>query len=320
MKVFVVILNYNGSEDVVECLESVLKAEKKDFELSIVVVDNHSTDNSLREIQNLKCKIKNCADEKIEHARQSRHNSKLKIIKNKKNLGFAGGNNVGIRWAKDHGADWVFLLNNDTKIAKDALIQLIKVGESDKKIGILGPKIYFYPGCEFHQKRYQEKERGKVIWYAGGVIDWQNVMGKHKGVDEVDIGQYNQAEETEFISGCALMAKREVFEKIGLLDERYFLYYEDVDFCLKAKKTGFKLIFAPNAIIWHKNKGTRRTGLSHQEYYMARNRLILGLRWASLRTKLALIKESIISLLKGSKWKKRGVVDFYLLRFGKGSY
>lgn len=300
MKVFIVILNYNGGEDVLECIESVLQLEKKDWESKIVVVDNKSTDESLKEIRKLKTKIK--------------------LIENKENLGFAGGNNVGIKYALENGADWIFLLNNDTTIKKDCLVQLIKAANSDRKIGLLGPKIYFYPGCEFHLKRYQKKERGQVIWYGGGVIDWQNMLASHRGVDEVDKGQYHQLEETDFISGCAMLIKREVFEKVGLLDERFFLYYEDVDFCLRSQKAGFKTVFVPQAIVWHKNKGTGRSGQPYQEYYMARNRLLLGRRWAPWRTKLALLKESVISLFKGSEAKRRGVIDFYLQKFRKGQY
>lgn len=307
MKIFIVILNYNGGQDVLECLESVFQLDKKGFDLSIVVVDNASTDKSLSKVQSAKRKAQN-------------YNVKFKVIKNKENLGFAAGNNVGIRWAKDHGADWVFLLNNDTTIDQEALALLTKAGDADLKIGILGPKIYFYPGCEFHPKRYQKKEQGKVIWYAGGVIDWQNMTGRHRGVDEVDIGQYNQIKNTDFISGCAMMIKSEVLEAIGLLDERYFLYYEDVDFCLKAKKAGYQLLFVPEAEVWHKNIRTGRTGLPYQEYYMARNRLLLGLRWAPWKTKIALLKESLMNLFKGSEAKRKGVIDFYLRKFGKGSY
>lgn len=297
MKTFIVILNYNGGQDVLECLESVLKLEKKEFELSIVLVDNKSTDNSLKKVKS--------------------YSKKLKVLENKENLGFAGGNNVGIKYALGKGADRVFLLNNDTTIDQEALALLTKAGDADPKIGILGPKIYFYPGCEFHQERYQKKEQGKVIWYAGGVIDWQNMLGRHRGVDEIDVGQYNQVQKTDFVSGCAMMVKKEVFEKIGLLDERYFLYYEDVDFCLRAKKAGYQLLFVPEAEVWHKNRSTGRTGLPHQEYYMARNRLLLGLRWASWKTKLALFKESLVSLFKGSKAKRKGVIDFYLRKFGR---
>lgn len=307
MKVFIVILNYNGGQDVLECLESVFQLDKKGFDLSIVVVDNASTDKSLSKVQSAKRKAQN-------------YNVKFKVIKNKENLGFAAGNNAGIRWAKDHGADWVFLLNNDTTIDQEALALLTKAGDADLKIGILGPKIYFYPGCEFHRERYQKKEQGKIIWYAGGVIDWQNMIGRHRGVNEVDVGQYNHVQNTDFISGCAMMVKSEVLEAIGLLDERYFLYYEDVDFCLRAKKAGYQLLFVPDAEVWHKNRSTGRTGLPYQEYYMARNRLFLGMRWAPWKTKLALIKESFISLFKDSKAKRRGVIDFYLRKFGKGSY
>lgn len=146
------------------------------------------------------------------------------------------------------------------------------------------------------------------------------MIASHQGVDEVDRGQHDQIMETEFVSGCAMLIKKAVLARIGLLDERYFLYYEDADFCQRARQAGFKIVFVPQAKIWHKNIGTGRTGSPLQDYYMVRNRLLFGMRWAPLRTKLALLRESLSLLFNGRVWQKRGVVDFYLRRFGKGSY
>lgn len=302
MKVFIIILNYNGGRAVIECLQSVsqLADEKEGFDLSVVVVDNGSTDGSALAVRN---KFTNVV-----------------LIENDKNLGFAAGNNVGLRYGLENGADWLMLLNNDTEIAKKAVVRLIEVGRKKRKAGVLSPKIYFAPGYEFHRQRYQKKDQGKVIWYAGGVIDWKNMLAFHHGVDEVDRGQHEQMTETDFVTGCAMMIRRKVFEKIGLLDERYFLYYEDTDFCQRASQAGFKILFVPQAKVWHKNLGTGRMGTELQDYYLTRNRLLFGLRWAPRRTKLALLKESLRILLLGRPWQKKGLLDFYLRRFGKGSY
>lgn len=299
--VFLIILNFNSGSVMTECLESVRNLDTQGINLKVIVVDNASTDNSLLSINELT-------------------SSRVKIIKNQENLGFAGGNNVGIHDALASNADWVFLLNQDTEIARKALVRLIEAAKKTPKAGILAPKIYFAEGYEFHQDRYRKEERGKVFWYAGGLMDWQNVISQHRGVDEVDRGQYDQVEATDFISGCAMLIKREVLEKIRGFDEKYFLYYEDADFCQRAKEAGFKLFFVPQAKVWHKNLGTGISGQPLQDYYLTRNRLLFGWRWAGLKTRLALLKESGKLLFKGRSSQKQAVRDFYLRRFGKGSY
>ncbi len=298
-KVFVIILHYKGKKFTRQCLLSLNKIKTSNFSVKAVVVES----GSLEPIDELKKEFFNEV-----------------FIKKKENLGYAEGNNVGIRYALKQGADYLLLLNNDTVVDSQMLLQLVKVGESDESFGILGPKIYFAPGCEYHSGRYQKKEKGKVIWYAGGIIDWPNILASHRGVDEVDRGQYDEMEETDFISGCAMLIKREVLEKIGLLDKRYFLYLEDNDFCQRAKKAGFKLVYVPQAKLWHANAGSSRVGSPLHDYYLARNRMLFGLRYAPVRAKLALIRESLRLLLFGREWQKVGIKDFYLRKLGKGSY
>ncbi len=299
-KVFLVILNWNGKEMTQSCLESVSEVKKSSFNLKTIVVDNGSTDDSIKVIK-----------EKYPW---------VILIKNEKNFGFAEGNNIGIRLALKEGADFVCLLNNDTRVAPEFLNELLKVAVSDDKIGIVGGKIYFEKGYEFHEERYKKSDLGRVIWYAGGKIDWQNVYASHRGVDEVDNGQYGQAEETSYVNGCLIFIKREVLEKIGLIDPKYFLYFEENDFCQRAKKVGFLLYFAPKAVIWHLNAGSSSVGSSLQDYFLTRNRLLFGFRWAPLRAKIALFRESLSILIKGRPWQKIGVKDFYLGHFGKGSW
>ena len=243
------------------------------------------------------------------------------VINNKlDNIGFAGGNNKGIKEALDWGADAVMLLNDDTKLDKEAVLNLSQSLFSNESVGMVVPKIYFYPGFEYHKSRYQKKDLGNIIWYAGGSIDWNNVVGVHRGVDEIDIGQCDRQENVEFATGCCLMIRREVFERIGLLNEKYFLYLEDLDFNVRVKKAGFKIIYQPQAVIWHKNAQSSGVGSGLHDYFFTRNRLLFGFSHASVRTKLALFRESIRLIITGSKWQKQGVVDFYLHRFGQGSW
>lgn len=294
--VAVIIVNWNGKDDTIACLESLSKLRVKPFTLLTVVVDNDSKDNSIPLIRT-----------RFPH---------VTVIDNQKNLGFTGGNNVGIRWALDQGTDFVWLLNNDTIVHPEALSGLDAVKE--KYAGIAGSKIYFAPGHEYHKDRYAKSDRGNVFWYAGGLVDWGNMYASHRGVDEVDQGQYDEVEETPFITGCSMMITREVFEKIGLLDDAYYLYLEDLDFCLRAKRAGFRLLYVPSSIIWHVNAGSSGgAGNELHEYYLTRNRLIVGARYAPIRTKIALLRESLRFLLVGSTIKRKAVFDAFFGRFGK---
>lgn len=295
-KVAVIIVNWNLKEDTLECLTSLGNLDLKNIELQTIVVDNGSTDGSVEAIK--------------------KKFPKTNIIVSKKNLGFTGGNNLGIAQALKDKADYIWLLNNDTVVGKEALRELIKVFKDN--VGIVGSKIYFYEGREFHNERYQPGERGKVIWYAGGFIDWQNMYGSHRGVDAVDIGQFSEPVETDFVTGCSMIVFAKVFEKIGKLDEKFYLYLEDLDFCLRAKRAGFKLVFSPKSIVWHKNAGSSaRPGNPLQEYYFTRNRLLIGARYAPLRTKLALLKEGFHFVIAGSPVKRQAVIDALTGKFGE---
>lgn len=242
------------------------------------------------------------------------------IIDNSRiNLGFTGGNNEGIRQALKWGADAVWLLNDDVKVDKLAFSELVKSIGNDR-VGAAVPKIYFYPGFEFHKDRYSKEELGNVIWYAGGEIDWKNCIGKHRGVDEVDVGQFDKQMETEFATGCSMLIKREAIEKAGLLNEKYFMYLEDLDYSMRLKRRGFKIVYQPKAAVWHKNAQSSGVGDDLHDYFFTRNRLLFGMTYAPIRTKFALLRESGRLMSSGSGWQKRGVVDFYLGKFGKGSW
>jgi len=306
--VVISLLNFNGKKNTLDCLESLGRIRKENFKLTIVVVDNASTDRSLKEIQNVKIKMQN-------------DRLKFKIIGNKDNLGFAGGHNVVIKYALEGGADYVLTLNNDTYVDCNFLIELLKVAEKNDNVGILVPKIYFAPGFEYHKDRYNQKERGKVLWYGGGEMDWKNIAGRNRGVDMVDKGQFDKTEKTELATGCCMLVRREVFENVGLFDDKYFLYYEDSDLSMRAKNKRFEIIYVPNSRIWHKNAGSvGGSGSALQDYYITRNRLLFGFRYAPIRSKLALFRESLSLFLRGRQWQKRGVIDFYLGRLGRGSY
>ena len=321
-KLAIVVLSFNTKKLLKNCLKSVFRSVNITPEVgpdssgvgrlvshsgsvSIIVVDNGSTDGSaewLKQTSNIK------------------HQASLKVILNDRNLGFCEGNNIGVRYALAQGYDYIMLLNSDT-IIKDCFWEpLVDFLENNEKVGVVTPKIYFAPGYEYHSKRYKKSDQGKVIWSMGGVIDWDNVIGANRGVDEIDQGQYDQPVEVDFASGCCFLARAEVWKRVNFLEEKYFMYYEDDDFSQKAKRAGWKVYYVPQARIWHLNAGSSRVGSSLQDYFIIRNRLLFGLRFAPLRAKFALIRESGRLLLGGRKWQKRGVRDYYLQRFRGGSW
>lgn len=291
MKIAVVILNYNGLEDTLECLESVRRCDTTGHEVEITVVDNNSQDGSQEALAKLK---------------------DIHLIQNTDNLGYSGGNNIGVKKALERIRDAVIILNNDTLVERGLILNL---AAALKSADIASPKIYFAEGFEYHKDRYKKDQLGKVIWYAGGKIDWDNIIGMHTGVDEVDTGQFDKKTEIDLATGACLIAKREVFEKIGFFDEKYFLYLEDMDFCVRARKSGARIVYAPKAIVWHKNAGSIGSGSKLQDYYFTRNRLLFATKYARLRTKIALLREILSKF--SNPTKRKALIDFLTLNFGK---
>ncbi|OGH04061.1 MAG: hypothetical protein A2W22_00345 [Candidatus Levybacteria bacterium RBG_16_35_11] len=301
-KIFINTLNFNNSDITLKFLNSLRELNKNGLKLYVIIVDNST-----------KAKI-NIKEDDFKDLN-------LKIIDPMENTGFAAGNNIAIKRSLKESADYILIINNDVILDKDLLLELLKNAESDEKTGVVVPKIYFAKGYEFHKDRYKEGELGHVFWYAGGEIDWKNMIVSHRGVDEVDKGQFEKQIETNFATGCCMLVKAEVFKKIGMFDEKYFLYFEDADLSQRVKKAGYKIVYTPKAILWHENAGsTGGSGSNLQDYFISRNRMLFGFKYAPLRTKLALIKESLLILSKGRPSQKKGVRDFYLGRLGKGSY
>lgn len=309
IKVGIVIINFNTEQDTIECLESIEKLSINNQSLSVYVVDNDSPRKESA------IAIEAYID------KQKRSDIKFYFIKSPSNLGFAGGNNLGITDALENGAEYILLLNNDTIVTKNLIKELVESAKKNPQAGIMSPKIYFAKGFEFHKSRYKKTDLGKVIWYAGGIMDWKNVYGKHRGVDEVDRGQYDKEDTTDFATGCCMLIHSQILKNIGMFDENYFLYYEENDFCQRVKKAEYKILYVPKAIVWHKNaQSTGGSGSPLQDYFITRNRMIFGNRYAPFRTRLALFKESLRLLRSGRPWQKKGIQDYYLKRFGRGSF
>jgi len=215
--IFVIVLNYNGNETILNCLSSIYQSDYLKFE--VVLVDNDSQDGS------------------FELAKKNF--SRAHFIKSPENIGFARGNNLGIRFALEKFADYVLVLNNDAYLEKNTLSKLLSLAQSRNKSAIINPLIL--------------NENGQDIWFAGGTIQWLKMKTLHlKKVIS------NNPYQTQYCTGCAMFIDKEIFKKIGLFDERYFLYYEDADFSVRAKKAGFNLLICPSAKVTHFEQSTTK--------------------------------------------------------------
>ncbi len=298
--VVISLITYKNHETTVLCLKSLEKMQTDELTVSILVVNN---------------------DTEKDFSYEWKKEGDFQIINHKNNSGFAGGHNISLAYALEKRADYVLVLNNDTYHDPHFLTHLVEAAEKHKTGGVFGPKIYFAEGHEFHKNKYTEHEKGRVLWYAGGEIDWENMLLTHRGVDVVDDGTYDEVDETDFVSGCCMLLRTEAIRATGVFDERYFLYLEDSDLNMRIKKAGYGIYFVPSSFIWHENAGsTGGSGSSLQDYFITRNRLLFGYTYAPLRTKIALCRENIRLLLRGRMWQKRGIIDYYRKRFGKGSF
>lgn len=313
IKVSIIILTINSFKLIESLLSDVSKLDINGLDLECIIVDNGSTDGTEDKLKNFKF-----------------NNISFKYINTGSNLGFTGGNNIGIKYALKSGAKYCLLLNNDMILQKNLLIKLVSFMNNNPQVGLVSPKIYFAKGYEFYKKiltpdgvkdRYKSYELGKVIWYAGGIIDWNNIYTSHRGVDEVDCGQFDKTTQTNIASGSCVLIRREVFEKIGLLDESLFLYWEDADFSLRAKANGFKIYYYPKTYVWHKvSISAGGSGSFSNDYFLTRNRYYFALRYANLRAKFAVIRDTVKLALVGREWQKKGATDALLGKKGTASW
>jgi GT2 family glycosyltransferase len=303
-KVSLIILTLNSLKMTKEMLENVSKLITSGIDATCIVVDNGSSDGSDRVLRNFNLP-----------------NMKFIYTKLSQNTGYAAGNNEGIKLALKNNADFVIILNNDIIMPNELLNSSVAFMQDNPNFGAVSPKIYFSPGYEFHKDRYKKDELGKVIWYAGGNIDWDNIYTYHRGVDEVDCGQYNKPSETDVFNGACVIIRSKIFKSIGLLDESLFLYWEDSDYSMKIKKTGLKVGYYPGTHIWHKvSSSAGGSGGATNDYFLTRNRYYFALRYAKLRTKLAVVKDTAKLALFGRTWQKKGAFDALIGTKGKGQW
>ncbi len=291
---FIVILNWNQEVETRDCLASLRRCSYP--AMTVLLVDNGSEDGS--------------------PARLAAEFPEVQILPQAMNLGFAEGNNVGIRAALAQKAEMILLLNNDTLVDPGFLDPLVATLQRLPEVGIVGPKIYCYP----------ERE---TLWAVGGRIDWRQGRQYHLGAGEPDLGQYDAPADVDYVSACCLLARRDVFERAGLLDARYFIYFEETAWSVRARGQGFRIRYIPSARIWHKVSAAMKSSSPNSNYYLARNRLLFltengpPARRAFYRYFYTTrpLRHGLSLLVAGRAaegWAiLQGVWDFYLNRFGE---
>lgn len=293
-QVQITILNWNGYSDTSELLDSLKLINTP--EIKIIVVDNHSFGNDVGLLEN-------------------NYKGYIQILKNDLNLGFAGGNNIGIKKALESNPDYILIINNDTIVQPNFLSVLLDLFKLDEKLGIIAPQINYY-------------DEPKKVWSAGGKIS--KIRGSGFAITnklENEISQIDRY--VEFVSGCCMLIKKEVFQTVGLFDENYFLYLEDTDLCHRVNKAGYKIVVTPKSKIFHKvNKSTQKNYSTLPLYYTTRNRLYFAKKNFSETFIFTFLYILISMLLKSFYWfvtgkneniiaVKNAILDFMGFRMGK---
>lgn len=333
-RVYVILLNFNGWADTIECLESVLRSEG--VMLTAVVCDNASSDGSFEKIRNwasgrqaapvppesplahlttppLAKPIAHVELDRASAERGEGNEAPLVLIRTGANLGYAGGNNVGLRYAlarPDMRHAWV--LNNDTVIAPDTLARAVSALEAEPNAGLCGSTLRYY----------EEPER--IQMQGGGVL--HPLVGQtHNLGANLPLGEARPAEEItpklDYISGAAALASRRFLETVGLMHEGYFLYYEEADWGVRARKAGLRLTYAPDSTVFHKHGATigvharRRERSPVAEYYIAKNRLRFTARhfpWA-LPLAWLFLALTLLNRLRRRQWSRAAIIARVLL-------
>jgi len=246
LRVACVVLNYNGRDVTLEALGSLTGMDYPAYD--VIVVDNGSTDGSFEAI--------------------AEQYPEVVQVRTEKNLGPAGGANLGLRHALERDYDYVLILNNDIEVARDLLTEMVRLAESRPEIGIVGPKSYYY----------WDRER---IWSAGGRMVFREAATKERGTGALDRGQFDRDEEIGYVNGCAQLVKRAVFEEIGLWDPLFHLSFEDADFCMRARHAGWRCWYAHRAKLWHMVSVTAGGYKESRTYHTARSTALFIRRYAT---------------------------------------
>lgn len=240
-KVGIILVNYNGYEDTIECIESIKKSTYRNYK--IVIVDNDSPDGSGKLLND-----KYSTDQDIV------------VLLNEENAGFSEGNNIGLKYVEKEKLEYILLLNNDTVVEPEFLYELIEGAKKTNFEGLYSGKILYY----FDKNK---------IWFAGGLYNYLKGTAVHEGVNEKDNDKYyDTMRKMEFICGCCIFMDIDVYRQLGKLSDEYFLYAEDLDYSLLAQKKNIPMYYIPDARIYHKVSASTSKISTLSQYYMIRNR------------------------------------------------
>jgi len=240
--VVAVVLNWNGASHTIKCVEALRRSVPSPPR--VIIVDNGSTDGS---VEVLRDRVREC---------NRVGGGSVELISTAVNLGYAGGNNIGIQAALDRGADFVLLINNDVEVEPDCLARLCDVLDSGPEVGVAGP-ILLLPGSP------------AVIWAAGGDLSHRENVTRLRGNGELLNGQYTRNEDVDYLPGTVLLVRSAVFESIGMFDEEFFCYMEDVDFGRRVIEAGFRCRLVPAAVARHDASASTGGGYTPARKYMS---------------------------------------------------
>lgn len=234
----IILVNYKGYKDTLECIKSIKKSTFTNYE--IIVVENASGEKDLF-----------CKDTFI--------NQHSTVLFAEHNGGFSSGNNIGIRYALEQfNPEYILLLNNDTEVKEDTLEKLYNRAQNTNNLGILTGKIYYF----FNKK---------MLWAAQGKFNFKTGLADQPLMGKMDSDEANQFSKISFASGCLMLIPSHILKSVGLLDESFFMYAEDTDYCCRVMKAGFGIYYDPNAVIYHKVSASAGHNSISQQYYMFRN-------------------------------------------------
>ncbi len=339
-KIYILVLNWNNWKDTIECLESVFQSRYPNFQ--VICIDNASTDGSAqmikewaegRRVLNSSFFTFDAANKPIPVVTYDKKTAEeggdagqedspvspvqrypLIFIHAGANLGYAGGNNIAIRYVlkKGDGA-YLWILNNDAVVNKDALSAMVETIEKNAGVGMAGSKLLYY-------------DRPHILQAAGG-CKLSPLMGNTELIanNQEDSGRWNEPLEPDYICGASVLVKKEVIETIGLMDESYFLYWEDADWGVRARRKNFKLLYCPKSSVWHKEGGTSGSVNPLTDYYWSRNGLFFMKKFypalLSITPFSYLVKYTIVRLIRKQPLNFsafiRGSLDFIKGRRGK---
>lgn len=288
--VAVILVNYNGYEDTIACIKSLQKITYPNYK--IIVVNNGSS-------------------EKPTEGQESFLRENTEYLDGTENKGFSGGNNIGMKYADRFLPKYYLLLNNDTEVKEDFLDVLVQTAENNSDAGLVCGKIYQY---------YNSGH----IWFAGGTMDPERGITTHYRYNEEDHDFSDRVEEIDFATGCLWLLPVETVKKVGYMDESFFLYCEDDEYCLRLKKHGLKLLYCNRAIIYHKVSQSTGANSPMQQYYILRNKLYIIQKYAQKkgRAKWKLFVQYCKDILRGRKKLRpvlRAYMDYKKNKTGKAS-